>query len=692
MSRARELSRLGNINVLSGDDINSEVGIASTVPRSTLDVRGELQVGTGIQVGPAGVITATSFDGALGGNIVAAACTFTTGTFTGNVTIGGTLTYEDVTNVDALGIVTARAGVNVSGGQLLVGSGVTIGNAGVATFSGTSDVHLLDSVKLNLGDGSDLSIYHNGSNGYSYIEDTGSGRLVVKTSYFEIDNEAGNEAILEGIADGAVKAYYNGSLKLETTSGGIQVTGNDGVTIVGAQDNSADLFFNADGGDDNDDKWYLGAYAGGPFKLLNYASGSWETNIEANGNGNVELYFNNSKKFETNNDGTVTTGVSTATGGLRINADGSASASHLALGASLDDLVMWHQNGNSYLVNNDGNLTLRSDGHVYIQDTSGNTLADFNEDGPVELYHNANKKFETTNDGTVTTGISTATGGLAINADSKKLTLGADADFDIYHSGSTNFITATTHNIHIDLQSGTENSAKFIQNGAVELYHNGTKTFETTSVGAAITSLAHDGGLTVGAGSNNQSTALDLKAKSSGGTEYTGRISVARGNGAISMSDGSSTYIAMDAIGVRLSGIVTASAGVAYTGLLRESFAKTDGRLSANTNIDLEDGMVHYFTTTENTTSTPNIRWNSSFSLNNKMNINDAITVTIISAAAAAGYSAQLTIDGSAVTEQWVGGDAPSEGGSDGYDIYTYNILKTADATFFVIGNLVNAT
>ena len=53
---------------------------------------------------------------------------------------------------------------------------------------------------------------------------------------------------------------------------------------------------NADGGDDNDDKWYLGAYAGGPFKLLNYASGSWETNIEANGNGNVELYFNNSKK------------------------------------------------------------------------------------------------------------------------------------------------------------------------------------------------------------------------------------------------------------------------------------------------------------------------------------------------------------------------------------------------------------
>ena len=136
MSRARELSRLGNINVLSGDDVNSEVGIASTVPRSTLDVRGEMKVGTAIQAGTAGVITATSFSGALGGNIVAAACTFTTGNFTGNVTIGGTLTYEDVTNIDSLGIVTARAGVNVSGGQLAVGVAYSVGAAGVATAAG----------------------------------------------------------------------------------------------------------------------------------------------------------------------------------------------------------------------------------------------------------------------------------------------------------------------------------------------------------------------------------------------------------------------------------------------------------------------------------------------------------------------------------------------------------------------------
>jgi len=76
-----------------------------------------------------GVITATSFDGnatsattaqGLTGtpNIVVGSVTGTTGTFSGNVSVGGVLTYEDVTNVDSVGIVTARTGVVVSSGGL----------------------------------------------------------------------------------------------------------------------------------------------------------------------------------------------------------------------------------------------------------------------------------------------------------------------------------------------------------------------------------------------------------------------------------------------------------------------------------------------------------------------------------------------------------------------------------------------
>ena len=63
----------------------------------------------------------------------------------GEVSIGGTLTYQDVTNVDSVGVITARTGINVSGGQLDVGNNIKIGNAGIITateldISGDIDV------------------------------------------------------------------------------------------------------------------------------------------------------------------------------------------------------------------------------------------------------------------------------------------------------------------------------------------------------------------------------------------------------------------------------------------------------------------------------------------------------------------------------------------------------------------------
>ena len=125
MTRARELARLANENVLSVEDDSLEVGINSTKPTSALDVRGQLNVGTTIKAGTAGVVTATEFSGSIG--------TFSgAGSFggnldvTGNVTIGGTLTYEDVTNIDSVGIITAQSGIVVSGGEVKVGNNIYI--------------------------------------------------------------------------------------------------------------------------------------------------------------------------------------------------------------------------------------------------------------------------------------------------------------------------------------------------------------------------------------------------------------------------------------------------------------------------------------------------------------------------------------------------------------------------------------
>ena len=70
----------------------------------------------------------------------------TTANFSGNVTVGGLLTYEDVKNVDSVGIITARSGVDVDD-FLDVGSNIKLGNAGVitaTTFKGDGDFVELD--------------------------------------------------------------------------------------------------------------------------------------------------------------------------------------------------------------------------------------------------------------------------------------------------------------------------------------------------------------------------------------------------------------------------------------------------------------------------------------------------------------------------------------------------------------------
>ena len=160
---------------------------------------------------------------------------------------------------------------------------------------------------------------------------------------------------------------------------------------------------------------------------------------------------------------------------------------------------------------------------------------------------------------------------------------------------------------------------------------------------------------------------------------FSGNVSVAN----ISASNG----VKITGAGITATGIGTFHEGLHLENLLAEEVKVTSGKLSDNTNINIEDGMVHLFTTAESTTSTPNIRYNGSTALNAKMSIGQSIVVTLITTANASAYSANMTIDGSAQTERWIGGSAPSDGGSSGVDIHTFTIIKTADATFTVIGN-----
>ena len=60
------------------------------------------------------------------GAVVTGVLTATTGNITGNMTVGGVLTYEDVTNVDSVGIITAQSGIRVGAGESIGSNSGTV--------------------------------------------------------------------------------------------------------------------------------------------------------------------------------------------------------------------------------------------------------------------------------------------------------------------------------------------------------------------------------------------------------------------------------------------------------------------------------------------------------------------------------------------------------------------------------------
>ena len=129
-------------------------------------------------------------------------------TFTSNVTIGGTLTYEDVTNIDSVGIITAREGIKIP-----------------------------NTKQIQLGDSQELSFYN--STNTAHIQHTGSGFLFI----------SGNDIALRSLAqksyivcdsDNEVSLYFNNSPKFQTTNTGVEVIHAGGgvlnVTSINATD------------------------------------------------------------------------------------------------------------------------------------------------------------------------------------------------------------------------------------------------------------------------------------------------------------------------------------------------------------------------------------------------------------------------------------------------------------------------
>ena len=109
-----------------------------------------------------------------------------------------------------------------------------------------NDIYIADSGKLRLGQGDDLQIYHSGS--HSYIQDAGTGSLILVANNVTIQNAAQSENIFSATENGSVDLYYDNSKKFETTSDGATVTGKLSIGTTTLGEGSADNLTVADSG------------------------------------------------------------------------------------------------------------------------------------------------------------------------------------------------------------------------------------------------------------------------------------------------------------------------------------------------------------------------------------------------------------------------------------------------------------
>ena len=231
--------------------------------------------------------------------------------------------------------------------------------------------------------------------------------------------------------------------------------------------------------------------------------------LVATAGGSTDLYYNNSKKFETTNTGISVTGKVEISDDLNLtgasyNALWDKSANTLKFNDSAkvtlgtgDDVTFYHNGSNTFLNSGTGYLLIHNTGadstilrgaqDVFLQPAGGEQGVIARANGNTELYHDNAKKFETNSQGT-------RFYGRAYFDDNNKIEMGAAADLKICHDGTnTTYISTTGDNYFKSAGNtyircaGDENAVVAVANGEVKLYHNNSQKLHTTASGIEIT-------------------------------------------------------------------------------------------------------------------------------------------------------------------------------------------------------------
>ncbi len=396
---------------------------------------------------------------------------------------------------------TASDRVNVTGHMIATG---TVKGAKISVDDSSSN-------GVTIGSADDLQIFHDGTN--SHIHDDTSATLVITNNDLRLKT-SGDEMMVRCVANGSVALNYDNSAKLETTSTGVDVTGNittsGQINISGTQPR---LYLQDTNNDDDFSIYNLN----GKFTIYNETDNDNALVIDSDSNVGINetspariLHVNSGStnevaRFEsTDTEVTVEFKDTTGTASLKCRDDFRFNSSSAEL-ARLTSTGL--QITNDVTISG-GQLTLgaadSASGHLNAFEVMTFNIDSDNDDTNryFAFYKNGNsgsgtELFKILEDGNV-----------QIANDTGKLQLGTSQDLELYHDGSNSYIDNSTGDFFIRNSSNAikirpksdEESIVAHENGAVELHYDNSKKLETTASGVDVDgSVTADDIITAGA-------------------------------------------------------------------------------------------------------------------------------------------------------------------------------------------------
>ena len=257
--------------------------------------------------------------------------------------------------------------------------GNTVTFAGDVTFDGATAgrdivfdqsanaLTFADSAVASFGASGDFRIFHNGSD--SILQDQGTGSLIVLSNLFHVKNAANNEDLAKFTEDAGCELFFNNVKKLETVSGGVDITGD--LIVDGAAGGTLTI-----GGQ--------GAHTSKVVIADNAGSGNGNLAIQGgDGTEFFRILSNGNVRFEDNE-------------GVFLGSDSDLSLVHDGTNSIIND----NAGGNFIIKSTNGNVRIESNGQVALGDIGNSeSFATFVDNGAVSLFFDNTVRAATVSNG-----------------------------------------------------------------------------------------------------------------------------------------------------------------------------------------------------------------------------------------------------------------------------------------------------